>query len=62
MRESKVPAHASRLVRKPFKLKIFLRVAGIDECSYSDVGYGPEAPCNTAQTKQTSPSVTSLYI
>jgi len=45
---SKVPAHASRLVKKSFKLKIFFTVAGIDECSYSDVGCGPDGPCNTA--------------
>lgn len=45
---SKVPAHASRLVRKSFRLKIFLTVAAIEECSNSEVGFGPEGPCNTA--------------
>lgn len=45
---SKVPAQASLFVKKSFKLKIFLTVAGIDECSYSDVGDGPVGPCNTA--------------
>jgi len=44
---SKVPAHSSRFVRNSFRLKIFLTVAAIEECSNSDVGYGPEGPCNT---------------
>lgn len=45
---SKVPAHASRLVRNSFRLKIFLTVAGMEECSNCEVSYGPEGPCNTA--------------
>ena len=45
---SKVPAHSSRFVKKCFRLKIFLTVAAIEECSNCDVGYGPEGPCNTA--------------
>lgn len=39
--DSKVPAHSSRLVRKgDVRLKSFLTVAGMEECSYSDVGNG----------------------
>lgn len=39
---SNVPAHASRLVRKSDeRLKIFLRVAGMEECSNSEVSVGP---------------------
>lgn len=38
---SNVPAHASRLVRNAGRLKIFFTVAGMDECSYCDVGSGP---------------------
>lgn len=45
---SKVPAQASRLVRNSSRLKIFLTVAAMEECSNSDVGYGPEGACNTA--------------
>lgn len=45
---SKVPAHSSLFVRCDFRPKIFLTVAGIDECSNSDVGYGPVGLCNTA--------------
>uniref|UniRef100_A0A7C8YF60 Uncharacterized protein n=1 Tax=Opuntia streptacantha TaxID=393608 RepID=A0A7C8YF60_OPUST len=45
---SKVPAQASLLVRKFFKLKIFFTVAGIEECSYCDVGCGPDGVCSTA--------------
>lgn len=38
---SNVPAHSSLLVRNgEGRLKIFLTVAGMDECSYSDVGNG----------------------
>lgn len=36
---TKVPARASLFVKKSFRLKIFLMVAGIDECSNCDVGY-----------------------
>lgn len=35
---SKVPAHSSRFVRKLLRLKIFLTVAGMDECSNCEVG------------------------
>lgn len=35
---SNVPAQASRFVKKFFRLNIFLTVAGIEECSYCDVG------------------------
>jgi hypothetical protein len=39
--DSNVPAHSSLLVRNgDDKLKIFLTVAGIEECSNSDVGNG----------------------
>lgn len=45
---SNVPAHSSRLVRNdPGKLKSFFTVAGIDECSNSEVGLGPFGLCNT---------------
>lgn len=44
---SKVPAHSSRFVKNSFRLKIFFTVAVIEECSNSDVGYGPEGLCNT---------------
>lgn len=40
---SKVPAHASLKVKKAGRLKIFLTVAGIDECSYCEVDVGPVA-------------------
>jgi len=39
---SNVPAQASRLVRNSLRLKIFFTVAGMDECSYCDVGSGPD--------------------
>lgn len=48
-RPSNVPAHSSRFVRNSGKLNIFFTVAGIEECSYCDVGNGPEGPCNTVQ-------------
>ena len=46
-KQSKVPAQASRLVRKLLRLKSFLTVAGMEECSNSDVGYGPDGLCST---------------
>jgi hypothetical protein len=46
---SNVPAQASRFVRKaPGKLNSFFTVAGIDECSNSEVDVGPVGLCNTA--------------
>jgi hypothetical protein len=46
---SKVPAQASRAVKKgACRLKSFFTVAGIDECSYCDVGVGPFGSCTTA--------------
>ena len=38
---SKLPAHASRFVRKDVRLKRFLIVAGTDVSSNCDVGDGP---------------------
>lgn len=48
---SKVPAHASRLVKKFefLRLKSFFTVAGIDECSYWEVGVGPLGSWITAK-------------
>lgn len=37
---SKVPAHSSLFVKGADRLKIFLTVAGMDECSNSEVGNG----------------------
>lgn len=49
---SKVPAHASRFVRKgPGKLNSFFTVAGMDECSNCEVGVGPFGVCITANHK-----------
>lgn len=46
---SKVPAHASRAVKKSsFRLNIFFTVAGREECSYCESGVGPSASCITA--------------
>jgi len=46
---SKVPAHSSLFVKKVVMLKSFFTVAGMDECSYSDVGNGdPLGPWTTA--------------
>ena len=46
---SKVPAHASRAVKKSsFRLNIFFTVAGREECSYCESGVGPSASCTTA--------------
>jgi hypothetical protein len=44
-----VPAHASLFVKKDeVRLKSFFTVAGMDECSYSDVGNGdPLGPWTT---------------
>ena len=48
---SKVPAHASRLVKKGLgRPNNFFTVAAMEECSNWDVGVGPFGSCNTAQT------------
>lgn len=49
---SKVPAHASLLVKKSaLRLNNFFMVAGIDECSNSEVKLGPFGLPTTAQFK-----------
>ena len=55
---SKVPAHSSLFVKKgEDMLKSFFTVAGMDECSYSDVENGdPSGPWTTA-----SPCQSNIY-
>ena len=51
---SNVPAQASLCVKKlEERLKIFLMVAGIEECSNSEFGVGPVGPLNTVTPKCT---------
>ena len=51
---SNVPAHASLCVKKlEERLNIFLMVAGIEECSNSELGVGPFGPPTTANTNTT---------
>ena len=55
---SKVPAHASRLVKKGLgRPNNFFTVAAIEECSNWDVGVGPFGSCNTAQTTKKQLSI-----
>jgi hypothetical protein len=48
--DSNVPAQASRLFKKFLRWKIFLSVAGMEECSNWDVASGPDGLWSTAHT------------